>query len=334
MKRANNLYPLIPAYENLRTAFRKAAKGKSDDKQVVCFRKDFEANIQALREQLLNKTPDIGHYHFFVVRDPKVRQICAASFPERVLHHAIMNICESNFETYAIYDSYACRKGKGNRKALARAQQFAQKFPWYLKLDIRKYFDSIDHNRLMDFLARRFKDEDLLILFQRILDTYHTGPGKGLPIGNLISQHLANFYLGRFDHWIKEERKITGYVRYMDDFILFSNEKHALNAELSEIEQFLKDDLKLTLKENVQLNQSCRGIGFLGFRVFPGHIRLTSSSKKRFSRKLRRYERCYCDGIWTEKELIRHMEPLVDFTRAGDSDRFRRMIMQRFGVLS
>lgn len=334
MKRAKNLYPLIPTHENLRTAFRKAANGKQDHAQVVRFRNDFEANMNALREQLLSGKPDIGHYHFFVVRDPKVRQICAASFPERVLHHAVMNICEPVFESYAIYDSYACRKGKGNRKALARAQQFAQKFSWYLKLDIRKYFDSIDHDRLMDLLARRFKDDDLLNLFQRILDTYHTLPGKGLPIGNLISQHLANFYLGRFDHWVKEDRKIKGYVRYMDDFIMFSNEKNVLKSELKAIEKFLKEDLNLTLKENVQLNQVCRGIGFLGFRVFPAHIRLSASSKKRFSSKLRLYERRYCDGIWSEKELIRHMEPLIDFTRAGDSDRFRRMIIQRFGVLS
>jgi len=328
MKRAKNLYPLIPTHENLRTAFRKAAKGKQDHSQVICFRADFDANIQKLRDQLLNKKPDIGHYHFFVVRDPKVRTICAASFPERVLHHAIMNICEPVLDSYAIYDSYACRKGKGNRKALARTQQFAQKFPWYLKLDIRKYFDSIDHDRLMQFLLRRFKDPDLLMLFQQLLETYHTTPGKGVPIGNLISQHLANFYLGRFDHWIKEDRKIKGYVRYMDDFILFSKDKQSLKSELKAMEWFLRDNLKLTLKDNVQLNRSSRGVGFLGFRVFPGHIRLSAPSMKRFSKKFRAYEQLYCDGTWSEKELIRHMEPLVDFTNAGDSHRFRRMIIK------
>ncbi len=334
MKRAKNLYHLIPAHENLREAFRKAAKGKQDNSGVILFRSNFDANIQKLQEQLLRKEPDIGHYHFFVVRDPKVRTICAASFPERVLHHAIMNVCEPFLDSYAIYDSYACRKGKGNRKALARAQKFARRYSWYLKLDISKYFDSIDHAIVIQLLSRRFKDADLLMLFHKILDTYHTQPGKGVPIGNLISQHLANFYLGALDHWIKELRRIKGYVRYMDDFILFSEEKSVLKAELKEIEHFLENHLKLTLKHNIQLNQSYRGIPFLGFRVFPNHIRLLPQSMRRFSKKLREYEQNYYEGIWSEKELVRHTEPLIDFTNAGDSLRFRRLIIERFGVLS
>ena len=272
--------------------------------------------------------------HFFVVRDPKVRTICAASFPERVLHHAIMNICEPYLDSYAIYDSYACRKGKGNRKALARAQQFARKYPWYLKLDIAKYFDSINHSIMMQLLSRHFKDKKLLSLFQIILDTYHTKQGKGIPIGNLVSQHLANFYLGSFDHWIKECRRIKGYVRYMDDFILFAGDKSTLKTELKEIDFFLKEKLDLSLKYNIQLNRSTLGIPFLGFRVFPNHIRLLSQSKKRFSKKLREYEKNYYEGKWTEREMVRHMQPLIAFTDAGDCLPFRRMIIERFGVLS
>ncbi len=301
---------------------------------MIRFRQNFDNNIQNLREQLLQKKPDIGHYRFFTVRDPKVRTICAASFPERVLHHAIMNICEPYLDACAISDSYACRKGKGNRKALARALEFSGKYTWYLKLDIRKYFDSIDHALMIHLLGTRFKDRDLLLLFEKILDTYHTEPGKGIPIGNLISQHLANFFLGSLDHRIKEERRIRGYVRYMDDFILFSHEKHILKTELAETEQFLKNHLHLELKSNIQINRCTRGIPFLGFRVFPTHIRLLPLSMKRFSEKFRAYEKNYCDGIWSEKELIRHLEPLTDFTNAGDSLRFRRLIIEKFGVLS
>jgi len=334
MKRTGNLYTLIPEQENLRKAFQKAAKGKLHNREVIRFRQNFDANIQNLREQLLQKEPDIGHYRFFTVRDPKVRTICAASFPERVLHHAIMNICEPYLDAYSISDSYACRKGKGNRKALAKALEFSGKYTWYLKLDIRKYFDSIDHAIMIHLLARRFKDRNLLLLFEKILDTYHTEPGKGVPIGNLISQHLANFFLGRLDHRIKEERRIRGYIRYMDDFILFSQEKSALKTELEETECFLQEQLKLYMKENIQINRTIRGVPFLGFRVFPTHIRLLPRTMKRFSEKFREYEKNYCDRIWSEKELIRHLEPLTDFTTAGDSLCFRRMIIEKFGVLS
>lgn len=334
MKRARNLYRLIPTAENLRNAFWKAAKGKQGRSEVIRFRSNFDDNIQKLQDQLLKREPDVGHYHFFTVRDPKVRTICAASFPERVLHHAVMNVCEPFLDSYAIYDSYACRKGRGNRKALARAGKFARKFPWYLKLDIQKYFDSIDHAVTMRLLSRRFKDADLLALFHKLLDTYHTQPGKGVPIGNLISQHLANFYLGCFDHYIKETRKIKAYIRYMDDFILFSEEKPVLKKELKEMEAFLKAHLDLTLKDNIMLNRSRLGVPFLGFRVFPNHMRLLPRSIRRFSKKFREYERNYCEGVWSERELIRHMEPLADFTNTADSVRLRRLVIERFGVLS
>ena len=334
MRRANNLYGSIPTRENLDKAFRKAARGKRHRPEVAAFQADFDANIRRLRDQLLAHEPDIGHYRFFTVRDPKVRTICAASFPERVLHHGIMNICEPVLDRYAIFDSYACRKGKGNRKGLARAGKFARSHPWYLKLDIAKYFDSIDHAVMTRLLAKRFKETELLGLFEKILNTYHTAPGRGIPIGNLISQHLANFYLGHLGRWIKETRKIKGYLRYMDDFVLFGPDKSFLKNELSEIEKFLQTELKLGLKQNIQLNRCRLGIPFLGFRVFPNHVRLSPRSLRRYSEKLRAYERNFIQGRWTEEELIRHVMPLNDFAAAGDSLGFRRRTVERFGVLS
>ena len=334
MKRACGLYPRICDAENLRLAFWKAARGKRNRPDVIAFQKDFDANIDKIRRDLVDHSPDIGHYRFFQVHDPKPRNICAASFPERVLHHAVMNECESLLEGYAIFDSYACRKGKGNRKALNRAQAYARKLPWYLKLDIRKYFDSIDHTVMKDLLARRFKDKYLLGLFQRLLDTYCTRSGKGMPIGNLISQHLANFYLGCFDHWIKEERRIPGYVRYMDDILCFGPGRSYLNAELKNIREYLNHELALELKENTQLNRCRQGIPFLGFRVFPHAIRLSARSRRRFVLKFREYQGHYLEGVWSQAELVRHMEPLIEFTRNAASKGFRRDIINRFGVSS
>lgn len=330
MKRAGGLYTRIADPVNLRIAFWKAAKGKQDRQEVITFRGDFEANIEKLRHQLESRKVAVGDYRFFYVHDPKKRLICAASFNERVLHHAVMNVCEAVLDAYAIFDSYACRKGKGGCKAVERAQAFSRKFRWYLKLDISKYFNSVDHRILLNMLERRFKDRDLLGLFETILNTYATRPGKGLPIGNLISQHMANFYLGRLDHWIKEERRIKGYVRYMDDFILWGEKKDLLKKELSHTRVWLKEVLDLELKENIQLNRCDRGIPFVGYRVYSGRVALLPASKRRFVEKFRKYEANYLQGRWSEQDLCRHMEPLVAFTKRADTMGFRANVLRRF----
>ncbi|QTA82856.1 Putative reverse transcriptase [Desulfonema limicola] len=323
---------MIPERENLCLAFWKAATGRHDRDNVIEFKRNFENNIQTMAEQLLKNKLDIGHYRFFSVRDPKPRSICAAAFPERVLHHAIMNICEPVLESYAIHDSYACRKNKGSLKALEKAQKYSRRYEWFLKMDIRKYFDSIDHSIMMTMLSRRFKEKKLLNLFQQLFNTYHTEKGKGMPIGNLISQHLANFYLGSLDHYLKDKRGNKAYLRYMDDFVLFGHEKEYLKKELAEIQVFLKQGLALKLKDNTQLNRSYKGFPFLGYRIFPHKRLLLPASKKRFLRKFIKYEKNYIKGCWTQQELIRHMEPLIEFTRAADASGFRHSVIQRFGA--
>lgn len=334
MKRAKGLYDQIWIYENLLSAFRKAAKGKQARPEVMAFRARLDDQLAQLARDLKNHDLDIGHYRFFKVWDPKPREICAASFPERVLHHAVMNLCEPVLESYAIYDSYACRKGKGNEKALERAQYFSNRFSWYLKLDVKKYFDSIDHAVMMDALKRRFKDRELLDLFEKIIDSYHKLPGKGLPIGNLISQHLANFYLGRFDHWVKEVLLTKGYVRYMDDMVFWSKEKSELNALGKRVEGFLEAELSLTVKANRQLNRCRYGIPFLGYRVYPWGRRLSVAGLKRFKEKFRAYERRYIKGEWSMEELCRHVEALIAVTRKSSAKGFRQKIITDFGMVS
>ena len=332
MRRIGYLYDDIADYENLRLAFWKASKGKRHVKEVIRFQMDLANKLSTMQSQLRQDSLDLGHYRFFQVHDPKPRNICAAAFPERVLHHAIMNICEPYLDRYLIHDSYACRSSKGNRKAIARAQHFSRKYSWYLKLDVRKYFDSIDHGILIDLLERRFKDQRLIELFRKILTTYHTRPGCGLPIGNLVSQHLANFYLGRFDNWIKERKKVKGYVRYMDDMLIFGHSKSQLKTIILDVQRFLETQFGLTLKSNIQLNRSKVGIPFLGYRVFPWKIKLSSASCKRFVAKFKTYEQNRLSDIWTDDALTMHMEPLIDFTRGADSHGFRRSIIDRFGA--
>ena len=300
----------------------------------MAFRQDLTANLERMDDQFRQRKYNLGDYHFFVIRDPKLRTICAASFPERVFHHAVMNVCEDVFEKYHIFDSYACRKGKGNLRAVTRARRFAGQNAWYLKLDIAKFFDSIDHKIALRLLGRLFGDLDLLNLFEEILASYHTLAGRGVPIGNLFSQHLANFYLAGFDHWLKEERHIKPYLRYMDDCLLFAGEKDFLLRELAEIKIFLKDELNLELKSNIQLNRTAAGVPFLGYRIYPGHVRLSAMSQKRFSRKYRAYEQNYCQGQWSAGELAEHLRALCAFTQNSDSLGFRRFFIERFGVLA
>lgn len=334
MKRAGNLFPKIADPDNLRLAFLKASRGKKDRWEVVRFRENLDGNLIRLRIGLLNGSVALGRYRYFTVNDPKKRKICAALFTERVLHHAIMNVCEPALESYAIFDSYACRKGKGGVAAVMRARAFAGESQWYLKLDIRKYFDSIHHETLIRLVRRRIKDSRVIDLLVRILSTYETAPGRGLPIGNLVSQHMANFYLGHLDHWVKEVLSVRHYLRYMDDFVIFGESREGIKGKLGEIRAFLRDGLLLDLKENIQINRCAMGLPFLGYRVFPWHIRLSPRSRSRFSRMFRQYERNRMDGTWSDAVLQRHMEPLVAFTRLADADGFRLGIIAAHGVLS
>lgn len=332
MKRAAGIYERVSDLPNLCLAFWKAARGKQSRPEVIKFRNCFDDNISELQGRIIDKDLELGDYRFFKVHDPKERSICAASFPERVLHHAVMNLCEPIFDRYAVFDSYACRKGKGSRKAVLRCQEFSRTFTWYLKMDIRKYFDSIDHEIVLKQIEKRFKDRDLLSLFRRILSTYETAHGKGLPIGNLISQHLANFHLGQFDHWIKEHQGIKGYVRYMDDFILWHNDRKTLKEKMLSVVRWLGDNLRLEVKNGTQLNRCSLGIGFLGYRVYPGRIVLSHRSKHRFIRKLEGFEKRYGSGSWSEDKLRMHVEPLVAFTKGAEAAGFRSKVIAACGA--
>ena len=332
MKRAGNLFEPIISYENMLTAFWKAQRGKSAHAEVIRYRESLQENIAGMRRGLLEKSFPIGVYHYFKISDPKLRLICAASFPERVLHHAIMNVCETVFERYAIYDSYACRKFKGSLGAVKRARSFAGKSRYYLKLDIAKYFDSIDHAVLNEKLRRIFKDERLLDLFEKIIASYETARGKGLPIGNLTSQHFANFYLGFLDHYIKEKLKSKMYARYMDDFILFGESKYEMKSRLNAIRSFLESELKLSLKNDIRLNKNTEGIDFLGYRVYPDKIKLSKKSAKRFINKFIVYENKLASNQWSENEYLRHIEPLIAFTKKADANSFRAVVIQKHGA--
>ena len=237
-----------------------------------------------------------------------------------------MNVCEPHFERRLIFDTYACRTGKGRLKAVERAQHFARGHAWYLKMDVRKYFDSIGHERMRAVLGRMCKDAAVLEVFSRIIASHETAPGRGLPIGNLTSQHFANLYLGELDLFVKGELRVHGYVRYMDDFVLWGAERKELRELRVRVEEFLRERLRLAVKPE-QLNRVERGMPFLGSRLYPHRLELDGRGRRRFVAKLRHLEWEYAVGRLSGLGLQQRATALAAHTETAGGRAFRRGVL-------
>jgi RNA-directed DNA polymerase len=224
MKRIGTLFDGVTSYDTLLLASRRAMRGCGRTAVTCRFFYDLESELLRLQEELKSGIYRPGAYRYFTVRDPKERLIAVAPFRDRVVHHAVVHVLTPIYERVFIHDSYATRAGKGTHVAVLRAQQFLRKWPWYLKADIARYFDSVDHDIMMAMLERKLKDASLIYLIDRIVRNA-SAPDKGLPIGNLTSQFLANVYLDPLDHEIKDHMGVHGYIRYMDDFVVFDHSK-------------------------------------------------------------------------------------------------------------
>lgn len=288
MKRINNLYERIYSIENLQLADEIARKGKLKQPGVIAHDRNREANIQELHSMLKNKTYRTSEYTTFTVFEPKERMIFRLPyFPDRITHHAVMNILEPIFVSTFTADTYSCIKGRGIHAAATAVKQAlndVENTRYCLKLDIKKFYPSVDHDTLKSLLRKKLKDADLLWLLDEIIDST-----EGLPIGNYLSQYFANFYLAYFDHWIKEDRKVKYYFRYADDLVILAPDKPYLHQLLSDIRTYLHDNLKLTVKQNYQIFPiESRGIDFVGYVFRHTHVLLRKSIKKRFARMLKR----------------------------------------------
>lgn len=272
--------------ENLVLADSKARKGKSDQHGVVMHNKSRGCNIIALHNCLANKTYINSEYSTFTIFEPKERLIFRLPYyPDRIVHHAVMNILEPIFVQTFTADTYSCIKGKGIHAAsyaLRKSLKDISGTTYCLKIDIKKFYPNIDHDILKSLLRRKIKDHDLLWLLDLIIDS-----ADGLPIGNYLSQYFANFYLTYFDHWIKEDLREKHYLRYADDMILLSSSKQHLHQRLNDMRIYLKDRLKLEVKSNYQIFPvQVRGIDFVGYKSFHTHTIIRKSIKKRFARMM------------------------------------------------
>lgn len=276
----------VCSIENLQLADEKARKGKLRTYGVIEHDKKREVNLLKLRETLLNGTFHTSKYDVFTIYEPKEREIYRLPyFPDRILHHAIMNVLEPIWVSTFTADTYSCIKNRGIHAAAKKVKQALREDPegttFCLKLDIRKFYPSINHDVLKSILRRKLKDKRLLRLLDEIIDS-----ADGVPIGNYLSQYFANLYLTYFDHWIKEQKRVKHYFRYADDIVILASDKSYLHSLMGEIRAYL-GDLKLEVKGNWQVFPvAARGIDFVGYVFFHTHTRMRKGIKKTFCRRL------------------------------------------------
>ena len=287
MKRKSNLYQEIISIENLLLAESKARKGKSNRTCVKKYDEDSESNILELHKQLKNKTYTTSKYTTFKIKDPKERIVYELPYyPDRIVQHAAMNILEPYFTKTFTANTYSCIKGRGVHAAVEAVKKMLknkEQTKYCLKIDIRKFYPSVDNEILKQLLRRKFKDKDLLWLLSDIIDS-----SVGLPIGNYSSQPFGNFYLTYFDHWVKEKQNVCNYVKYADDMVFFSDSKEFLHNLLANTKAYLKENLKLELKSNYQIFPvESRGVDFLGYVFFHTHTKVRKRIKKKFARVVR-----------------------------------------------
>lgn len=347
-----NLYPQVWTWDNLLRAYRRASKGKRGRPSVAAFEYYLEDNLVQLQGELRDKVYTPGPYASFYIHEPKRRLISAAPFRDRVVHHALCNIIEPIFERSFIHDSYANRVGKGTHRALDRCQQFARRYHYVLQCDIRQFFPAIDHTVLRNILERTIGDVDVMWLVDRILNsgvgvlseeyemTWFSGDDlfainrpRGLPIGNLTSQFWANCYLNPFDHFVKRELHCKAYPRYVDDFLLFADDKQTLwhwhEAIIARLSR-----LRLTIHGGAHPRPVDEGISFLGFIVFPTHRRLKRRKGIHYRRRLKRQLARYQIEEIELEQIHASVQGWVNHVRYGDTWGLRRSLFATLPIPS
>lgn len=308
-KQIKNIYETLYSYENLYEAYLNARKNKRFRDEVLEFSFNLEEKLMEISYELKRHTYKISGYREFFVYEPKKRLVMALPFKDRVVQWGIYQLLNPIFDRTYIFDSYGCRVGKGSHKAVERLQYWLKQVGkreekyYFLKLDISKYFYRVNHEVLINLLKRKIKDEELLELLKKII-TYDGTifglklngsadnpedrvPNRGMPIGNLTSQMFANLYLNELDQYCKRQLSIKYYVRYMDDIIILSNDKDKLHEYKSLIESFIENKLDLNLNNKTAIRPITLGIEFVGYKIWPTHIKVRKSTVLRMKRRIK-----------------------------------------------
>jgi RNA-directed DNA polymerase len=346
-RRYKNLYSQICHPLNLWMAYKRAARGKRYEPAAAAFEYDLERNLIGIEQELADGTYQPGKYANFHISKPKRRLISAAPFRDRVVQQALMQIIEPLFERQFIFDSYANRTGKGTHAALDRGTFFLRRYQYVMHLDVRQFFPSIDHDILKAILARTIGDARAFALVEKIIasgagvqaedyepvwfpgdDLFAAQRRRGLPIGNLTSQHWANVYLNELDQFAKRVLHCRAYVRYVDDILLFADDKPTLRDWRVQIILYLQR-LRLVIHETKAQPRPARpGIPFLGFIIFPEHRRLKPANGHAFQRRFRSMLADVQQGSLAQKELTERVLSWVNHASYGDTWGLRREILQ------
>ncbi len=272
--------------ENIRAGVRDAKKGKSRLKIVGWCNKEIETVVGYVYKILKNKTYKTSPYQTMVIHEPKKREIFKLPFyPDRIIHHCLMRVVEPIWSNLFFHDSHACRKGKGLHAGSRKTMEYVRKYRYCLKMDVSKFYPSVDHDILFEIVQKKIKCRDTLWLIREII--YSAGGGKNVPIGNYTSQWLGNLYLNELDQFLKHEHRVKAYIRYCDDFCIFHDDKKYLGEMADTIINYLGVNLKLTLSK-CDLFPVSRGVDFLGYRHFPDYVLLRKSTATRIKRRLRK----------------------------------------------
>lgn len=347
-KRVGGLYRPNCTYEQLYYAYLNAAKGKRYRPEVLEFTDNLERNLLALVEELNTHTYSVGHYREFYVNEPKRRLIMALPFRDRVVQWWLYTLIYPVLDKTFIDDSFACRKGKGTKAAADRVQYMLRQTEvlegdwFYLKLDMAKYFYRVVHTSLLAILERKIKDKEILQLLQLIIEGDGTPFGltlcdnledaerindRGMPIGNLTSQLLANAYLNELDHFCKQALGIRYYVRYMDDIIILSNSKKELHEILSRITDFLETRLQLVLNNKTTIRPVNMGIQFVGCTIWATHRTLRKSTSLRIKRNLKGAAKRFVAGKISHEKYNSTLQSYMGLMKYNDCYRFKTQLI-------
>ncbi|MDX1994377.1 MAG: reverse transcriptase/maturase family protein [bacterium] len=345
------LYSQICSFETLHKAWRKARRGKRFTPTAAAFERNLDVELTTLYQELVEQTWQPGGFRSFTIHEPKRRKISAAPFRDRVVHHALIQVLEPIYERKFIFDSYANRVDKGTHAALDRCTHFMRRYSYVLPCDVQQFFPAIDHAVFKQILSRSIACQPTLDLCGKIVDSGHgildseytmrwfegddlfaLERPRGLPIGNLTSQFWANVYMNELDQFVKHTLRCKGYVRYVDDFLLFAENKIILHRWRDEIIAFLQS-LRLTLHENrAQPRPVNQGIPFLGFTVYPDHRRLKRSKGVAYRRHLKTLYRRYHEGQLTREQGRASVMAWIGHVKHGDTWNLRHKIFSEIGV--
>lgn len=301
MRRHGDLFMKIVSIENLMAAYLKARRGKRWQRQVKNFEGNTERNLATIRDALINKSFTTSAYKTKTIHEPKKRLIFKLPFaPDRIVHHALMNVIEPIWSGLFIFDSYACRPGKGIHAGSARTMQYLRRNKYCLKGDMSKFYPSISHDILYKIVERKIKCKDTLWLLKDII--YSIAGDRNVPIGNYTSQWFGNLYLNEMDSYLKGEFKVKDYIRYCDDFIVFHDDKSLLGEIKSKLEEFLDSRLRLRMSR-CEIFPVDIGVDFLGYRHFRNYILLRKSTAKRIMRRLKKLPGLLLMGKITQEQF-------------------------------